>query len=136
MAKTKAPAMNPDDMSEAELAEHFYTHRHDLAGEEVSSQTPARMDVMISARFSQAEAEQVRTAAASGQMSVSAFLRQGVLAALGPAVVDLRRVRADLVEVRARADDALAALGGEPGPTPDSPPRPATPGPKRKPDPR
>lgn len=104
----------PEEMTEAELAEYYYAHRADLAGEEVPSRSPERMDVMISARFTPSEAAQLRAAAERAGMSVSAFLRQRVMAALSSNVVDLERARADLKEVYAKAADALRALAGNP----------------------
>lgn len=105
-------AKNPDDMTEAELAEYYYANRSDLAGDEVPSRTPSRLDVMISVRFSAAEASTVRAAAERAHMSVSAYLRQRALSP-GGEVVDLDRVRADLRAVRATAADALHALADE-----------------------
>jgi uncharacterized protein (DUF1778 family) len=97
-------------MTEAELAEHFYAHRDDLAGEEVDSRPPTRLDVMVSARFSRDEAQVLREAAESAGMSISAFLRQSALAATTANVVDLERVRQDVARVRELASDALRAL--------------------------
>jgi hypothetical protein len=91
-------------MTEAELAEYFYAHRDDLAGEEVPSRTPERMDVMISARFTPSEAVELRAAAEQARMSVSAFLRQRVMATLHTNVVNLERARADLKDVYTKDD--------------------------------
>lgn len=113
MARTKK-TKHPDAMTEAELAEYFYAHRDDLAGDEVTSQPPERMDVMISARFSPAEAAELRAAAAQAGLSVSAFLRQCVIARLSDTVVDLERARADLRDVYSKAADALQALADQP----------------------
>ncbi len=107
---------HPDEMTEAELAEYFYAHRDDLAGEEVPSRAPERMDVMISARFAPSEAAELRAAAEQARMSVSAFLRQRVIATMHTNVVDLERARADLRDVYTKAADALRALA-EPPPT-------------------
>lgn len=109
-----AEEKTPGEMTEAELADYFYRHRDDLAGEEVSSQARPRLDVMISARFSAGEAARVRATAERAGMSVSAFLRQQALAAADSNVVDLSRVRADLEDVRSKANDALRALADEP----------------------
>src|SRR5262245_35883566 len=57
-----------DNMTEAELAEHFHRHRDNLAGEEMESRAPTRLDVMISARFSREEAAALRAAAARAGM--------------------------------------------------------------------
>lgn len=111
---SRMSANDPDGMTEAELAEYYYAHRDDIAGDEVASTAPKRLDVMISARFSTTEASQVRAAAEQARMSVSAFLRQQALAALGGNVVDLARVRADLEDMHAKAADALQALADEP----------------------
>jgi hypothetical protein len=78
---------------------------------------------MISARFSAAEAAQVRAAAEQARMSGSAFLRQQALAAVGGNVVDLARVRADLEDMRSKATDALQALADEPATRPSQPRR-------------
>ncbi|MPZ25900.1 MAG: hypothetical protein GEV12_05485 [Micromonosporaceae bacterium] len=101
-------------MTETELADYFYAHRDDLAGDEVTSQAPERMDVMISTRFSPAEAAELRAAAARAGLSVSAFLRQSVMATLSDTVVDLERARADLKDVYSKAADALQALADKP----------------------
>lgn len=111
---------HPDDMTEAELAEYFYAHRDDLAGEQVPSRPPERMDVMISARFSPTEAAALRAAAERAKMSVSAFLRRQVIASLNSNVVDLERARADLKDVRIKIADALQALADAPPPPADS----------------
>lgn len=113
MAKTKKTRYL-DEMTEAELADYFYAHREDLAGEEVPSRTPERMDVMISARFAPAEAAELRAAAERAKMSVSAFIRQRVMATIGTHAVDVERARADLRDVYAKAADALRALADKP----------------------
>lgn len=105
-----ATERDPDEMSEEELAEYFYEHRDELAGEEVPSRTPARLDVMFSARFSREEADAVREAADEAKMTLSAFLRQAVLATTGRRVVDLERVRKDVAKLRELSDDAWQAL--------------------------
>jgi hypothetical protein len=105
---------HPDEMTEAELADYYYAHRDDLAGDEVTSDAPERMDVMISARFSPAEAAELRAAAARAELSVSAFLRQCVMVRLSDKVVDLERARADLKDMYSKAADALRALADKP----------------------
>jgi hypothetical protein len=112
---SRTTSKNPDEMTEAELADYYYTHRDDLAGEEVPSPVPKRLDVMLSVRFSAAEAAEIRAAAQRARMSVSAFLRQQALASTSN-VVDLARVRADLEDMRAKAADALQALTDNPVP--------------------
>jgi uncharacterized protein (DUF1778 family) len=103
-------AKSPDAITEAELAADFYEHRDDLAGDEVPSKLPARLDVMISARFTREEAETLRDSAAQAGMSVSGFLRQSALTAAVTNVVDLDRVRQDVAGMRELAADALRAL--------------------------
>jgi ribosomal protein L29 len=98
------------EMSEAELAEYYYQHRHEAAGEVVNSTPPGRLDLMVSARFSEVEAAAVRQAAQRAGMSVSAFLRQSALANTDTNVVDLERVRRDVARLRDLASDALRAL--------------------------
>lgn len=105
---------HPDEMTEAELADHFYAHRDDLAGEAVASQPTRRMDVMISTRFSPAEATELRAAAAQAGLSVSAFLRQCAMTTMRDTVVDLERARSDLKDVYSKAADALQALSDKP----------------------
>jgi uncharacterized protein (DUF1778 family) len=105
--------MNSDDigtMSEAQLAEHFHRHRGELAGEEIDSRAPTRLDVMVSARLSRDEASALRAAAERASMSLSAFLRQSALTASTTNVVDLDRVRQDVARVHELASDAIRAL--------------------------
>lgn len=99
-----------NNMTEAELAEYFHRHRDDLAGEEVDSRTPSRLDVMLSVRFSRDEATTLRAAAERAGMTLSAYLRQTALAASTTNVIDLDRVRQDMARVRELASDALRAL--------------------------
>lgn len=101
---------NPDVMTEAEMAADFYEHRDDLAGDEVASKTPTRLDVMVSARFTRDEAGALRDSAERAGMSLSAFLRQSALRAAATNVVDLERVRQDVARMRELAADALRAL--------------------------
>lgn len=100
----------PDDMTEAQLAADFYHHRDELAGDEVPSRPPTRLDVMVSTRLTREEAETIRVAAERAGMSLSAFLRQSALAASTTNVVDLDRVRQDVTHMRELAADALRAL--------------------------
>lgn len=113
MAKPKKPK-HPDEMTEAELADYFYAHRDDLAGDKVSSREPERMDGMISTRFSPAEAAEMWAAAARAELSVSAFLRQCVMASLSEKVVDLDRALADLRDVYSKAAVALRVSADQP----------------------
>lgn len=105
--------MRNDDvnaMTEAELAEDFYQHRDELAGEEIASRPPTRLDVMVSARFSRDEASALREAAERAGMTLSAFLRQSALTASAANVVDLDRIRRDMTQVHELAADALRTL--------------------------
>lgn len=101
---------NPEKMTDAELAADFYEHRHELAGDEVPSRQPARLDVMVSARFTRDEVRILREAAEHAGMSLSSFLRQSALVAAASNVVDLERVRQDVARMRELAMDALRAL--------------------------
>jgi uncharacterized protein (DUF1778 family) len=102
---------DPESMSEEELAEYYYAHRDELAGEEVPSRKPRRLDVMISARFTPEEAGVVRAAAHRAGLSVSAYLRLRALGEEAANVVDLDQVRKDLAAARTVVDHALRALG-------------------------
>ena len=99
-----------DEMTEAELAEHYYSHRDDIdsAGEEVDYVPPRAARVAI--RLSFEEERRIRQAAEAAGMSVSAFLRQVGLRAASGGVVDIDRLRRDVNEARARIDDAWQAL--------------------------
>lgn len=105
------PDRDPESMTEEELAEYYYEHRNELGGEEVPSRRPHRLDVMISARFTPTEAASVRAAAERAGVSVSAYLRNCVLAADDAKVINLDRVRKDLATARNVVDHALRALG-------------------------
>jgi len=103
-------ARDEHSMAEAELAEHLYQHRDDLAGAVVASRTPTRLDVMVSARFNRDEVAALRAAAEQAGLSLSAYLRQVALAATTTNVVDLDRVRQDVARMRELAADALRTL--------------------------
>lgn len=100
-----------DEMTEAELAEHYYAHREDIdsAGDEVDYVPPRAARVAI--RLSFEEERRIRRAAEAAGMSVSGFLRQVGLSAADGGVVDIDRLRRDVNEARARIDDAWQALG-------------------------
>ncbi|XVU22429.1 plasmid mobilization protein [Actinoplanes sp. CA-054009] len=86
----------PEEMSQEELAEFYYSERHDIVGEPVSSPSPAKLDVMFSVRVSAEEAAVIRAGAAGIGLSVSAFIRQVALsAASSREAVDLERLRRD-----------------------------------------
>lgn len=71
-------------MDEETLAEYFYEHRDELAGEIVPSTTPARLNVAFSVRFSRTEAEVIRVAAEHAGLTPSEFLRRAALAGTEP----------------------------------------------------
>lgn len=100
------------EMTEAELAEYYYTHRHDpdMAGDQVAYTPPRAARVAV--RLSFDEERRVRKAAQAAGMSMSAFLRQAALDAADTGrVIDIDRLRRDVNEARAHIDDARQALG-------------------------
>lgn len=101
-----------NEMTEAERGDDHYAHRDDPArwGEPVPAQGPAVLSVMVSARFSSQEAEQLAVAATAAGMSRSAFVRQVALSAAANKVVDVERVRRDVDEAERRLADARRAL--------------------------
>lgn len=100
----------PDQMTEAELADYYYTHRNDpdMVGDEVEYVPPRAARIAV--RLSFDEEDTIRRAAQDAGMSVSAFLRQAGLSAARADVVNLERLRRDVNEARARIDDAWRAL--------------------------
>ncbi|MGH3735393.1 MAG: plasmid mobilization protein [Micromonosporaceae bacterium] len=99
------------EMSEAELAEYYFAHRHDpdMAGDQVAYTPPRGQRVAI--RLSLDEERRVREAAQAVGMTVSAFLRRAALdAADNGRVVDIERLRRDVGVARSRIDDAWQAL--------------------------
>lgn len=100
----------PDQMTEAELADYYYAHRgdSDLVGDEVAYVPPRTARIAV--RLSLDEEDTIRRAAQGAGMSVSAFLRQAGLSAARADVVNLERLRRDVNEARARIDDAWRAL--------------------------
>jgi hypothetical protein len=97
-------------MTEEQLAEYYYQHRDELAGDELPSRRPERLDVMVSARFTAEEAATIREAAEQRGMSLSAFLRSAALLAAGGPGFDLSEVSADLLVVLERATHAVGAI--------------------------
>lgn len=100
----------PEQMTEAELADYYYAHRNDpdMVGEEVEYVPPRA--ARIGVRLSFEEEGRIRQAAEGAGMSGSAFLRQAGLNAARADVVNLERLRRDVDEARARIDDAWQAL--------------------------
>jgi uncharacterized protein (DUF1778 family) len=100
----------PEQMTEAELAEYYHEHRDDpeAVGETVAYVPPRAARVAV--RLSFEEESTIREAAQRSGMTVSAFLRQAGLAAASSDVIDLERLRRDVREARAHIDDAWRSL--------------------------
>lgn len=100
----------PEQMTEAELAEYYYAGRGDpdTIGEAVAYVPPRAARVAV--RLSFEEEDQIRQAAQRAGMTVSAFLRQAGLVAARSDAINLERLRRDVSEARARIDDAWRAL--------------------------
>lgn len=101
---------HPEEMTETELADYYYTHRDDpdMLGEQVGYIPPRTARVAV--RLSIEEEKHIRQAAQHADMSVSAFLRQAGLNAAQTDVVNIERLRRDVNEARARIDDAWQTL--------------------------
>lgn len=99
--------------SEAERAEEHWAHRDDQDrwGEPVEAKGPEPLSVMVSARFSRAEADQLAAAAKAAGMTRSAFVRQASLSSAGGKVVDVARVRRSVDEAERQLSAAREALG-------------------------
>ncbi len=89
---------------DAERAEDHYRHRdeEDRWGEPVEARGPEILSVMVSARFSRAEADQLSEAAEAAGMSRSAFVRQAALSSAAGKVVNVARVRRSVDRRRSR----------------------------------
>ncbi len=100
----------PDEMTEAELADYYYARRDDpeMVGESVDYVPPRGARVAV--RLNLEEERRIREAAHAAGMTVSAFLRQAGLTAAAERVVDIDRLRRDVREARSRIDDAWQAL--------------------------
>lgn len=72
---------------------------------------PETLSVMISARFSRAEADQLSEAAEAAGMSRSAFVRQAAMSSAAGNVVDVARVRRSVEEAERQLSAAKEALG-------------------------
>jgi uncharacterized protein (DUF1778 family) len=99
--------------SEAERAEEHWAHRDDQDrwGEPVKAREPEPLSVMVSARFSRGEADQLAAAAEAAGMTRSAFVRQAALSSAGGKVVDVARVRRSVDEAERQLSAAREALG-------------------------
>lgn len=97
---------------EAQRAEEHYAHRDedDRWGDPVPARAADSLSVMISARFSRAEADQLTAAAKAAGMSRSALVRQAALSTVTSRVLDLAQVRRDIDEAERRLTAARQAL--------------------------
>ncbi|MGH3438944.1 MAG: plasmid mobilization protein, partial [Sciscionella sp.] len=77
-------------------------------GEQVDYVPPRAARVAV--RLNLEEDRQIREAAHAAGMTVSAFLRQAGVTAAAADVVAIDRLRRDVIEARARIDDAWRAL--------------------------
>lgn len=104
---------NSEVSTEAERAEEHYEDRDDRDrwDEPVDARGPRQLSVMVSARFSRSEADQLSAAAAAAGMTRSAFVRQAALSAAIGAVVDVARVRRSVDEAERQLAAARQALG-------------------------
>ena len=104
---------NPELIPEAERAEEHWANRddEDRWGEPVEARGPEPLSVMVSARFSRAEAEQLTAAAGAAGMTRSAFVRQAALSSARGTVVDVARVRRSVNEAERQLSAAREALG-------------------------
>ena len=103
----------PQPSAEADRAEDHWAHRddEDRWGEPVEARGPEALSVMVSARFSRAEADQLAAAAEAAGMTRSAFVRQAALSSAGAKVVDVARVRRSVDEAERQLSAAREALG-------------------------
>jgi len=104
---------HPEPSSEAERADEYWAHRDDQDrwGEPIEARGPELLSVMVSARFSRAEADQLAAAAEAAGMTRSAFVRQAALSSAGGKVVDVARVRRSVDEAERQLSAAREALG-------------------------
>ncbi|MGQ0779364.1 MAG: hypothetical protein ACT4NY_33945 [Pseudonocardiales bacterium] len=66
---------HPDEMSDAELAEHHWQHRDEELGEEVEFEIAKPLRVTMSFRLPAEEADVIRAAAATAGTSLSEWIR-------------------------------------------------------------
>jgi predicted transcriptional regulator len=99
--------------SEGERAEKLYAEREDDErwGEPVDVRGPDQLTVMVSARFSSAEADRLTAVAEAAGISRSALVRQAALSTVTGKVIDVARVRRDMDEAERRLAAAREALG-------------------------
>ena len=98
---------------EAKRAADYYRHRDedDRWGDPVEVRGPETLSVMVSVRFSRAEADHLAEAAEAAGMSRSAFVRQAALSSAAGKVVDVARVRRSVDEAERQLFAAKQALG-------------------------
>jgi hypothetical protein len=72
---------HPDEMSDAELAEHHWQHRDETLGEEVAFEIVKPLRVTMSFRLPAEEAEAIREAAAAAGTSLSEWIRWATMRA-------------------------------------------------------
>ncbi len=99
--------------TEVERAEDHYAHRDNEGrwGRPVEARGPEQLSVMVSARFSRSEADQLSAAAAAAGMTRSAFVRQAALTSTAGRVVDVARVKRNVDEAERQLAAARQALG-------------------------
>lgn len=95
------------DMTEAQLAEYYQTHRDDTDewGSPEVIKKPARLDVTISVRFTTDEIASVRERASQAGMKPTSFIRQAALEIEAPVN------RSQLVKTFDRLRDDIEQLG-------------------------
>lgn len=99
--------------TEQRRAEEHYARRDDddRWGDPVPAQGPDQLSVMVSARFTRAEADKLSAAAQRAGMSRSALVRQAALSSVSGTLFDIARVRRDMDEAERRLTAARQALG-------------------------
>jgi hypothetical protein len=97
--------------TEGERAEDHNGDDEDRWGEPVEARGPDQLSVMVSARFSRAEADQLTAAAEAAGLSRSSLVRQAALSSITGKVLDIARVRRDMDEAERRLAAARQALG-------------------------
>lgn len=104
---------NLESLPEAERAEEHWARRddEDRWADPVEARGPEPLSVMVSARFSRTEADQLAAAAEAAGMTRSAFVRQAALSSAGGKVVDVARVRRSVDEAERQLSAAREALG-------------------------
>ncbi|MGH3926101.1 MAG: plasmid mobilization protein [Pseudonocardiaceae bacterium] len=72
---------HPDEMNDAELAEHHWEHRDDELGEEVEFEVAKPLRVTMSFRLPGEEADAIREAATAAGTSLSEWIRWAAMRA-------------------------------------------------------